>query len=145
MTDLPETTEPNIVVVPVERTRTEYVTRTVNVHEHRAPTDESVRLLREMQEKAEAEVVKSVSVSNTLFECVLHQHIDNLSDRMFWRAIFKLNGKQMTATNESDPRRRNYGPDARDNFAELRDEMAKVVATEILNDAFVAAMRARFK
>ena len=65
---------------------------------------------------------------------------------MFWRAIFKLNGKQMTATVvETDPRRRNYGPDARDNFAALRDEMAKVIAGEVLNDAFVAAMRARFK
>ena len=37
------------VIVP-GRTQTEYVTR--EVHEHRAPTDASVKLLREMEQKA---------------------------------------------------------------------------------------------
>ena len=68
MTDLPEPAEPNVVFVPVERTRTEYVTRNVNVTEHRAPTDESVKLLREMEAKAEAEVIKAVAVGNQSFE-----------------------------------------------------------------------------
>ena len=74
--------EPNVVIVQ-QPARTEYVDRHVTVTEKRAPTDESVKLLREMEAKAEAEVVKAVSVSNSTFECVIHQQIDNLSDRMF--------------------------------------------------------------
>ena len=47
---------------------------------------------------------------------------------------------------ETDPRKSSaYNPDARENFAALRDEMAKVIATEVLDDAFVALMRARLR
>lgn len=134
-------------VVILERpARTEYVTRTVNVHEHRAPTDESVKLLREMEAKAEAEVIRAVQVGNSTFECCVHQYSDCMSDRMKWRAIFKLNGKQMSAVVETDLRKNTkMAVDARENFAALRDEMAKVIATEVLNDAFVALMRARWE
>lgn len=143
MADTPAEREPNIIVVEGP-TRTQYVDRHVTITENRAPTDDSVKLLREMEAKAEAEVIKAVSVSNALFECVVHQHRDAMSDRMQWRAIFKLNGKQMTADAETDPRKSSaYMPDARENFAALRDEMAKVIAGEILNDAFVALMRER--
>ena len=41
-----------------QRPRTEYVTTTT--HEHRAPTDESIRLAREYEDKAWAEVEKRV-------------------------------------------------------------------------------------
>ena len=146
MTDLPEPTEPNVLFVPVERTHTEYVTRNVNVHEHRAPTDESVKLLREMEAKAEAEVIKAASVGNAVFECVVQQMRDNFSDKMVWRAVFKLNGKPLTATSETDPRKANHLMEAsRDAFDALRDKMAVAIATEVLNDAFVALMRERFK
>lgn len=135
---------PDIVFVP-SPARTEYVTRTVNVHEHRAPTDESVKLLREMEAKAEAEVLKAVSVESNGFTCVVHQSLDVMSDKVRWRAIFKLNGKPMTANTESDPRHERHMQDRLDQFAKLRDEMAKVIATEVLSDAFVALMRERFK
>jgi hypothetical protein len=43
---------------------TRYVTK--EIHEHRAPTDESVKLLNEMQEKVLSNVLKKFSVNNTL-------------------------------------------------------------------------------
>lgn len=131
---------PIIVTTPA---RTEYVTR--EVHEHRAPTDQSVALLREMEGKAEAEIIKAVSVANTTFECVVHKHLDAASDKLLWRAVFKLNGKHMTADIETDRPRGQLAPveEMRANFEKLRDEMAKVIASEVINDAFVATMRER--
>lgn len=133
--------EPAVVLVPVDRPRTQYVDRHVTIEEKRAPTDESVKLLREMEAKAEAEIVKAVQVSSQHFECVVHCALDEMSDQMRWRAIFKLNGKQMTAVVSVDRPERDLAVP----FAKLRDEMAKVIAGEVLNDAFCAVFRNRFE
>jgi hypothetical protein len=123
-------------------TRTEYVDRHVTINEHRAPTDESVKLLREMELKAQEKLIAAVQVGNSTFECVLHQQLDNFSDRMMWRAVYKLNGKQLTTTVDTDPRESpNLGSGMRDAFDKLRDAMAKDIAGQVLNDAFVACMR----
>ncbi len=133
--------DPGLVIIE-QPSRTKYVTRNVNITEKRAPTDESVKLLREMEAKAEAEVVKAVSVGNATFECVVHQSRDMMSDLMRWRAVFKLNGKQMTADVETNPRD-DGGANLQGAMTKLRDEMAKMIATEVLHDGFVSLMRAR--
>lgn len=117
----------------------------VTITEKRAPTDESVRLLREMEAKAQAEVLKAVSITDNGFDCVIHQFRDHLSDLMRWRAVFKLNGKQMTADIETDPREDFGGGANLQAMMKLRDEMAKVIAAEVLHDGFVAFMRERWK
>jgi hypothetical protein len=137
----PETREPNIVIVE-QPTRTQYVDRHVTITEKRAPTDDSVKLLREMEQKAEAEVIKAVQIGNATFECVVHQSRDMMSDLMRWRAVFKLNGKQMIANIETNPRE-DGGANLQGAMTKLRDEMAKVIASEVLNDGFVALMRQR--
>ncbi len=129
--------DPSVLVIQPPA-RTECVDRHVTITEKRAPTDDSVKLLREMEQKAKAEVIKSVSVGNSVFECVVHHAHDMMSDKLRWRAVFKLNGKQMTADIETSPYESNLPADR------LRDEMAKVIASEVLNDAFVALMRQRF-
>lgn len=133
--------EPNVVVVQ-QPSRTQYVDRHVTVTEKRAPTDDSVKLLREMEQKAEAEIVKSVRVGNATFECVIHQFADYASDDHVWRAVFKLNGKQMKAEYRGCPKDMSAPFDAMDG---LRNEMTKVIAAEVLHDAFVALMRERVK
>ena len=125
-----------LVILPEPRTT--YVDRHVTVN--RAPTDESVRLLREMEAKAEAQVIQAVRVDNTTFSCVVHQSLDNLSDRMRWRAVFKLNGHKMQAEVDTNPR-----DDDGDNFRALRDEVAKVIAQQVLGEAFAALLRERFR
>lgn len=137
-----EEREPGIVIIE-QPTRTEYVTREVNVHEHRAPTDESVALLREMESAAKDEVIKAVRVADTRFECVVHTWLDFMSDSTKYRAIFSLNGKNLTADAEM-PRGRHRPVKPTDEFELLREEMARVIAAEVLNDAFVALMRERF-
>lgn len=141
MEDDLETVGAGLVIIQ-SPTRTDYVTREVNVH--RAPTDESVRLLRDMEAQARDEVLKTVRVADTQFECVVHQWQDHMNDSMNWRAVFSLNGKKLTAdadTSMWDLR----NPDTRAQFAKLRDAMAKEIATHVLNDAFVDLLRHRFR
>jgi len=73
----------------------EPVTVTQHVHEHRAPTDESIKLYKEMLEKAQAEVVKVTldqmegnTLSNARVE--VSQQFDSMDRKyQFW---FRLNG-----------------------------------------------------
>lgn len=132
--------EPNIVVIPVEgQTRTEYVTRTV--HEHRAPTDQSVALLREMESAAKQSVDQAIHIGDTSFECVVHVALDMLSDCTRMKAVFKLNGKTKTAEHSYRPRDSNDLDAKRNAAIALRDEVAKVIANEMVNDAFAMIYR----
>ena len=67
---------------------------THNVTEKRAPTDESVRLLKEMEEAARKKITESTTVHNTEFTCKLHKCYDqaNAADR--YAVIYTLNGNQ---------------------------------------------------
>ena len=126
--------DPQIYVIP-GATRTEYVTRTVNHHEHRAPTDQSVALLKEMELAARAKIEQSIHVGNTTFECVVHVMQDMAEACMRMKAVFKLNG--VTANAEHSYRPRDQGDHIKAANA-LRDEVAKVIAAKMLESAFAA-------
>lgn len=64
----------------------------VTKHEHRAPTDESVRLLREMEKKAREQVALAMVTDNTLSACAVHFGARGLS--MDTVIAFKLNGEE---------------------------------------------------
>ncbi len=116
-----------ITVTPT-RSETQFVTR--EVHEHRAPTDESVRLLGEMQEKAEAKLIKSVAVESNNFNCVVQIWREITSDRLKSRAIFDLNGRKMTAEEDVSGIDRD---DTEKLVIKLRDAMAAKIANECLS------------
>lgn len=48
----------NTVVVPLIHETTRHIETTKHIHEHRAPTDDSIRLAKEYEEKAWASVVR---------------------------------------------------------------------------------------
>jgi CRISPR/Cas system-associated endonuclease/helicase Cas3 len=79
----------------VNYSHVEQVTRDVekHVHEHRAPTDESVALLKEMEEKAQEKLLRSYKLDTNDFNAVWHVMQDNL--HMTHRVLiqFELNGK----------------------------------------------------
>jgi len=56
---------------------------THNVTEKRAATDESVRLLKEMEDEARKKITETTTVHNTEFVCKLHKYHDalNAADR----------------------------------------------------------------
>lgn len=120
-----------VVVSVSQPTRTEYVTR--NIHEHRAPTDESVRLLREMEQAARDSVEQSFNVGGNGFECVVTVNREFASNDIIARAVFSLNGKRMTAEGRvrgfeiSDPTKL---------FQTLRDNVAQVIAGEVIEHSF---------
>jgi hypothetical protein len=111
--------------------RTEYVTR--EVREHRAPTDDSVKLLADFEKAARDKIVDAVKVGDTVFECVVHIMIDAASggDRLF-KVIFSLNGKKMTV----DYRHAAHALiDNKLGWVDpLRDAVAREIAVHILHE-----------
>lgn len=111
---------------------------TTTVHEHRAPTDQSVALLREMESAAKSKIEQSIHVGNTAFECVVHIWLDAMSDCTRMKATFRLNGSRETAE---------YSYHSRDHSSQLqaatalRDEVAKVIASKMIESAFARLYR----
>ena len=66
---------------------------THHVTEKRAPTDDSVRLLREMEKEAKDEVLKSIRLPSNEFSGIAHLTRDYLSCSTNVAVLFKLNGK----------------------------------------------------
>lgn len=72
---------------------TRRVTENVYVTEKRAATDESVRLLKEMEQAARDSVIKSVQLENNVISAVVHTAYDHLSCKHLYAVLMKINGK----------------------------------------------------
>lgn len=66
---------------------------TVTTHEHRAPTDESVRLLKELEAEAQKRIVESLRLTNTEIDCVVHRMVDNFAVQTKYAIHMKIGGK----------------------------------------------------
>lgn len=73
-----------------QKTETYYVTK--EVHEHRAPTDESVKLLREMEQKAKDQVIKSIQLEANHLNANVYIYADPMSFNNMFRVVFDING-----------------------------------------------------
>jgi len=74
---------------------------TVHVHEHKAPTDESIRLMEDAHDKAIKNIIAKVKVENNLVngECFLVEQPCNINDiKLYFK--FKINGKEFTLERE---------------------------------------------
>lgn len=103
-----------------------HASTSVHVTEKRAPTDESVRLLAEMEAAALARVKAAIRVTDTRFECVVHVVEDCMNDRKLLAAMFSLNGHKLEARTHVDNRSTENG------IEKLVKEVALVIACEIL-------------
>lgn len=107
----------------IHPTRVESVTR--NVHEHRAPTDESIKIYREMVEKAKAEVLELTLngvEGNILNHVKLSVQGDIATNLRKYRFAFKLNGKPISIDFQDDEA----------GWAMLKDELARAVVDQLL-------------
>lgn len=69
--------------------------KSVDIHEHKAPTDESVKLLNEMHEKVMKNIMATYRVAdNTLNAAVIYLFQGTGFDRLDYRVIFTFNGKE---------------------------------------------------
>lgn len=103
----------------------------VTVHEHRAPTDESVRLLKDMEQKARDKVIQSVRVVDSPIDCVIHKHFDHLNQKAEFCAFVRINGKRLEA------RKSFNGGESQEEIAiGIMDAVAERIAADILTPAF---------
>jgi len=79
----------------IHRIETRTVPYEKTVHEHKAPTDESVKLLNEMQKAALDNIVKTFNVNdNTVNACVIYLINKADFDGFKFVAKFTFNGKE---------------------------------------------------
>lgn len=113
------------IYITPHRTETQYVTR--EVHEHRAPTDESVKLLKEMEAAAEKKRTDAMRIEGNGFNCIVEfvQHMMDYSAEAV--AVFDLNGvrKRISHRMPMDTERGKL-------LIGLRDEVAKALAGEMI-------------
>ena len=105
----------------------------ITVNEHRAPTDESVKILRDAEDRAQKAIVQSTRVDNCPIDVVLHQMPDHLSDIHKYACIFKLNGKKHRVNYEHRTKLSDSAADDRLACAlGVRDAIAKEIATVLM-------------
>lgn len=73
--------------------KTQYVDRNVTVKEYRAPTDESVKLLNEMTDKALNNIVQNFNTSNNCLQMTGAVYMDERLQQKSFLLKFTLNGK----------------------------------------------------
>jgi hypothetical protein len=74
---------------------------TIKVHEHKAPTDESIRIMEDMHDKAIKNIIAKIKVEDNLVngECFLVDQPWNIKDvKLIFK--FKINGKEFTLERE---------------------------------------------
>lgn len=101
------------------------------ITERRAPTDESVRLLREMQQAAEKEVIKALSVRGNSFNALVHSVRVPLSATIKFLVVYELNGNRYSVPIEFD----DYTPTEKV-IQGVIDELSRHIAINILQDPF---------
>lgn len=108
-------------------TKRNYTELNFNVTEKRAPTDESVRLLREMEKEALNKIVKNIDLSNNQFSARLLVFEDLLNLNSKGKVLFSLNGKKHELNAAFG-----FLESKEDMIKKCYDELAKYVAREIL-------------
>jgi hypothetical protein len=117
------------LVVSTPRAETQFVTR--EVHEHRAPTDASVALLKEMEAAARDKITAGLVISDNTFNCVVHFEQTAHDDRLHAMATFDVNGRRYV-TRESIQMVADLGKSKSALVMKLRDAMAVEIAGIIL-------------
>ena len=111
-------------------------TTNINVTENRAPTTESVRLLREMEKAAEDRVVHVTAVRDTNISAIIHTEQSYLTGNQKFRVVYSFNGKKLTTDYEHNDEL------TRDVWIQgLIDAVAKDIALHILQKPFQNAMK----
>lgn len=69
--------------------------REVKINEHKAPTDESIRLLNEMQDKAKENIIATIDINQNHLHAVAIAYCDEIAfDRIHYYVKFTLNNKE---------------------------------------------------
>lgn len=106
----------------------------VNVTEKRAPTDESVRLLKEMEKAAREKVLDTIVVADTSFECKIHKMYDGMNDQDVYGVVYSLGGIKY----KTEVRVNRYeNPTPQEVVIQIRDSVAQDIANVLIAPAFM--------
>lgn len=103
-----------------------------HIHTHiekRAPTDDSVRLLREMEQKAEEQWTHSMRLDNTFLDGIVHYRQDFHRCMAIYHVIIKVNGKEVVV-DKAIPF--DWCTDSETVMAMLTAEVAKALAISVV-------------
>lgn len=103
----------------------------VEVTEKRAPTDESVRLLREMEEKARSQVIKSVQLDSNVVNAQVWKLYDPLGWKNKFGIVVNLNGKKILVETETDP-----SDDKDKQLRAIYEALSERIAAEIMPNVY---------
>ncbi len=106
------------------------------VTEKRAPTDESVRLLKEMEAEAKQKIIDSITISNTEFECNVQSVIEPLNDETVYYVSYRMNGKKGGL---KVPIKNWQRPSDIEVMIMVRDELAKDIASNMIDQVLRSA------
>lgn len=106
------------------------------VTEKRAPTDESVRLLKEMETEAKQKIVDSITVSNTEFECNIQSIVEWENDETVYCISYRMNGKKKFL---KVPIKNWQRPTDIEVMIKVRDELAKDIASNMIDQVLRSA------
>jgi len=70
--------------------------KTVTVHEHRAPTDDSIRLYQEIEDKAYQNLLHRIQVNDNALNFGAIVHVPRTTTNQEIAYIFTLNGREIT-------------------------------------------------
>lgn len=115
--------------------RTECGPREINVEEHRAPTDESVRLLREMEKEAESKLTSVNRIENSLVDAVWYVIEDPICFDIKIKVVFKLNGHQFEKTIVLDKTDFYFKSGAQKVVEAIADQISRMITIELLRNA----------
>lgn len=113
---------------------------TVVKHEHRAPTDESVRLLSEMEVAAQQKVDRALRLEGNGFNGLVRFYRMAADQTITADCVFDLNGQRIKIEEAIDAYEQQEAKmDGRDAlFDKLRDAVAKRLAHDIIAPSFAA-------
>lgn len=115
------------------------------VHEHRAPTDASVKLLRELEAAALDKVLATYRLEGCEVDCIVHHMRSIMGDEDDFILRYKLGTKEHRVEHTHRRRIRDTDHEARQYLAdELVRELGKSIASNLLGPAMNKAMPQRW-
>jgi len=106
-------------------------TLTATVTEKRAPTDESVRLLREMEQAARDKIIKSIELESNTVSGRVFVMKDYLSGMNNFAVVMDINGKRVeikTSTNEYSSREAQI----RQVYTSIAEQLTNVIMPDLV-------------
>lgn len=114
---------------------------THTITENRAPTDESVRLLKEMEKAAQDKVLGSIRLENCPIDCVIHAYQDFMGFDLQFIVRLKINNKIIEIKHIHRRKSSSLEDERQAVISGLRTCVAERIAAELLGQAFAKADR----